>query len=291
MKRKLLPALLIVAMVTLTGCSGEVSGKNTEAFQKLNLSSRYLLVYNYTDDVTIYAKNSNARTAPASLVKLMVILLAVENTKDLDTRVATRASDYKYIKAIVESDSNDFVSGEKATIRDYLYAMMFHSSADASMTVLRYLGNGKMGTGVKMMNAKAKKLGMTHTNFEDAIGDDKKSVYTTCSDMAKLMKYALKNDTFKTILTSSTYTIKADNKRSKDTNIHSSLLRHAGSDTLIQGGKLGFTPKAMKAIASYSKIDGKEYFVISTKARATIKNQYPNITDSEKIYETIEKGL
>jgi D-alanyl-D-alanine carboxypeptidase (penicillin-binding protein 5/6) len=290
MKRKLLPALLIIAMVVLTGC-GNVSGKDKAAFQKLDLSSKYLIVYNYTDDVTMYAKNANSRTAPASLVKLMVILLAVENTGDLDTRVATSASDYKYTRAVVESDSNEFVSGEKATIRDYLYAMMFHSSADASMTVLRYLGNGKMGTGVKMMNAKAKELGMNDTNFEDAIGDDKNSVYTTCSDMAKLMNYALNNDTFKTILTASVYTIKADNKRSSDTKISSSLLYHAGSDTLIQGGKLGFTPKALKAIASYAKIDGKEYFVISTEALATPKHQYPNITDSEKIYETIKNDL
>ena len=66
----------------------------------------------------------------------MVILLAIENTKDLDTRIATKASDYKYTRVVVESDSNDFVSGEKATIRDYLYAMMFHSSADASMHIL-----------------------------------------------------------------------------------------------------------------------------------------------------------
>jgi len=291
MRRRLLPALLIIAVVTLTGCGSEISGRDAKTFQKLDLSSKCLIVYNYTDDVTLYAKNANVRTAPASLVKLMVILLAIENTKDLDTRIATKASDYKYTRVVVESDSNDFVSGEKATIRDYLYAMMFHSSADASMTVLRYLGNGKVGPGVKMMNAKAIKLGMTHTNFEDAIGDDKRTVYTTCSDMAKLMRYALKNDTFKAILTGSVYTIKADNKRGKDTRIHSSLLYHAGSDTLIQGGKLGFTPITMKALASYAKINGKEYFVISTKAFATAEHQYPNITDSEKIYETIKKGL
>jgi D-alanyl-D-alanine carboxypeptidase (penicillin-binding protein 5/6) len=280
----------MITMVVLTGCGSEISGKDKETFQKLDLTSKYLIVYNYTDDVILYAKNAKARTAPASLVKLMVILLAIENTRDLDTRIATRASDYKYTRAIVESDSNEFESGEKATIRDYLYAMMFHSSADASMTVLRYLGKGEMGAGVKKMNAKAKELGMTETNFEDAIGDDKNSVYTTCSDMAKFMKYALKNDTFKTIMTARVYTIRADNKRCRDTEIHSSILYHAGRDSLIQGGKLGFTPKAMKVIASYAKINDKEYFVISTKAFATPKHQYPNIADSEKIYEAIKKS-
>lgn len=287
MKNKVMLSMLIICVVVVMTACGTRGIPN---IKNLSLNSKCVIVCDYTDAQTLYEKNATTKTSPASLVKLMVIILVIEKADDLDTRYATRQADYTYIKAITEDSSNDFVSGEKATLADYLYAMMFNSSADASMTALRYLGDGDTTKGVKLMNEKAKAIGMSHTHFEDAIGDDKKTVYSTCSDMARMMSYSLRNKTFKKILTSKTHTIKADNKRSSGTVISSSVLSHAGSNTLIQGGKLGYTPNAKKSLASYAKIKGREYFVISTQAETKLTDLYPNITDHENIYEALKSG-
>lgn len=282
--KKILTIILMtaVACTCLTGCFG---------INKIRVSidSRCAIVCDHTTGQVIYRKNSIRKTSPASLVKLMVILLAVENIDDLNTRTATVQKDYDYIKAITEDDSNDFVAGEKATINDYLHAMMMNSSADASMTVLRYLGGGNMEKGVEMMNKKAAALGMKHTHFVDAIGDDKRNTYSTCADLAKLMDYALDNKAFLRLLTAKTYTLGTDNKRDEAEEIENTIFVYADKDTLIQGGKVGYTPYAKKALASYARIDGHQYYCITTEAKTTSQDKYPNITDAETIFKAVSR--
>jgi len=282
--KKIMTTLLILAVMTacLAGCS---SGNKIS----VSISSKCAIACDHTSGETIYKKHADSKTSPASLVKLMVVLLAVENIDDLSVRTATIQKDYDYIKAVTEDDSNDFEAGEKATINDYLHAMMMNSSADASMTVLRYLGGGNMEKGVAMMNKRAAELGMDNTHFVDAIGDDKKDTYTTCSDLAKLMDYALDNKTFLKLLTTKTYTLGADNKRDSAEKIENTIFLYADKDSLIQGGKVGYTPFAKKALASYAKINGHQYYCISTQAKTSSEDKYPNITDAETIFKAISK--
>ena len=64
---------------------------------------------------------------------------------------------------------------------------------------------------IKKMNETAKKIGMNDTSFANPIGKDDENNYSTSNDLAKLLKYALKNETFKTVFTTKNYKTSNDN--------------------------------------------------------------------------------
>lgn len=288
MRNKLLTlVLLFTVIMTTTSCQVSTAKIQDKPPIKVKIASKCAYVYNITDNKVVYKKNANSKTGIASLTKLLVELLAIENIKDLNTRAETLQCDYDYIKSVKEDSTNGFAVGEKATIQDYLNAMMMNSCADASMTVLRYLGDGNMNKGVSLMNKRAAQLGMKHSHFVDAIGDDKKSAYSTCADMGKLLTRAMKYKKFKTIFSRRSYIIKTNNKRENATIIKNQALLKSSKKSLIKGAKLGYTPQTKKSLASYAIIKGKTYICITTQAKTTLSNSYPNITDAEKIYNAI----
>lgn len=286
-KRLLVVALVLSVAVSMVSCGGSTTSAYAKT-SKPKVASRCAIVEEMSTGKVVYSKNANSKTRPASMEKMMIAIVALENIKDLDVRVATDKRDYDYIKTLGPGNSTGFAIGEKATMRDYLNGIMIWSKADAAMTVARYCGGGSIDRFIKMENAFASKLGLKHTHFDNVIGFDSKGTYMTCSDYAKLLRYSMKNKEFKKMFTGKSYTIGPNNKRNKAKTVQHAELRIAGKNSLIKGGKRGYTEKAQKTLAAYGKINGKEYISITTEAKGTKNNSYPNFTDTEKMYNYIK---
>jgi D-alanyl-D-alanine carboxypeptidase (penicillin-binding protein 5/6) len=289
---KILTLLLAFTVAfSMTACAGstvksdKVSNKINE---KLSLKSKCVVVYDLTDKKVVYSKNPDKKTWPSSLAKIVVMTAALDKIKDLNTRYATAKSDYDYIDSVGETYTNYFKLGEKATIKDYLFAMMYGSKADACLAVTRYLGNGNTKKGIAVLNSEMKSLGMTHSHIDAPLGTDSDGTYITCSDYKKLLSHAMKYKVFRQMLVGKTYVVKANNKRTRDTTLKHSVFAHIGKGSLIMGGKVGYTDKAQKCMVSYSKINKKEYICITTEAKRSKSNEYPNFRDSEKIFKAIK---
>ncbi|MCI2063210.1 MAG: serine hydrolase [Eubacteriaceae bacterium] len=286
--RKTISVMVVIAL-TFTAIAFSYSGSYGVSAITLPVNSRCAELYDMTAGKVIYSKNINQQARTASLAKILVAITVLDHVKSLNKYTATVSDDYDYIENVDETSSNIFQIGEKAKIRDYLYASLFVSAADASMTLARYLGNGSVSKGMNTINKEAASLGMKHTHLDNPIGTDSAGTYSTCSDMTILMRYALRNMTFKSIFCGRSYTIAADNKNVRRTILHSVFI-HASANTLIGGGKLGYTPKAKKCLASYARIGGHEYICVTFRAVPTTNNSYPNISDAEKLFGAVQSS-
>ena len=136
----------------------------------------------------LYSKNAEAKLYPASITKIMTMLVALEHISDSDLDTKVKASESAL--APIDSDSSQIwlSVGEKITVRSALYAIMLASANDAANVIAEYVG-GSMDNFVKMMNERAKGLGMEHTKFIDCCGlTDSPEHVTTARDIALMSR-------------------------------------------------------------------------------------------------------
>lgn len=267
--KKLIKLLLILVILYLP---------ITVNAQEFNITSEYAILYNLNDDKILYELESDKQTQIASLTKIMTAIVALEKIPDLEKEVTITE---EVFKGIEEYSVVGFKVGNKVTIKDLLYGVMLPSGADA-VNALAMATSGNINEFVKLMNEKAKELNLKNTHFDNPVGMDSKDNYSSAHDIAELLKYCLKNPTFKEIFTSRTYTISSINKEIKSTLIGYS--RSYGLDTTdITGAKSGFTDGAGLCLASTATIDDVNYLLVTMKANT--KNRSNAIRDSLEIYD------
>ena len=246
--------------------------------EEFDITSDYVILYNLNDDKVLYEKDSEKKAQIASLTKIMTTIVAIENEKDLDHEV-TITKDVFY--GIEEYTVVGFKIGDKVTVKDLLYGTMLPSGADA-VNALAIDVSGNVANFVKLMNDKADSLGLKNTHFDNPIGMDSENNYSSASDIAKLLKYSLKNDVFREIFTARTYKIDSINKEVSSTLIGYS--RSYGLDiTDVTGAKSGFTDGAGLCLASTATIDDVNYLLVTMNADT--KNRSNAVRDSLEIYD------
>lgn len=157
------------------------------------LNSDKVIVYDYTDDKYLYAKNSEKETSIASITKILSTITAIENIDDLDKKVEITSKMLSSVNK--ELSKAGLKSKDKIMYRYLLYASILPSGADAT-TALAFSISGGINEYVVLMNKEAKKIGMTNSNFVNVTGLDAKNHYSTAEDVYKLIKYSIKNQTF-----------------------------------------------------------------------------------------------
>lgn len=246
-----------------------------------DITSDNVILYNLDDKSIIYEENSDEKVQIASLTKIMTTLVAIENIDNLEEKV-TITSDV--FRGISEYSQAGLSVGDEVTYKDLLYGVMLPSGAD-SVNAIVMNGFDSNDAFVKLMNDKAKEIGLDDTKFDNAIGMDSDDNYSTASDVAKLLMYALDNETFNTIFKTKTYTIPSINLE-----LNSTLVSYGGSlDTSnILGAKSGFTDGAglcLASIANYNDINYLEVVLgADTASRANA------VRDSLEIYSYYAKN-
>ena len=246
--------------------------------KEFNVTSQNIILYNLNDFEVLYEERSMEKTKIASLTKIMTTLVGIEENPVLDESVTiTKES----LKDIYDYTKVGFKVGDVVTVRDLLYGTMLPSGADAA-NALAIHTSGSVDKFVDLMNAKAKELGLENTSFNNPIGKDADDNYSTASDIAKLLIYALKDPTFKDVFNSRKYTISSLGKTIESTLTFYS--RAYGLDvTEITGAKSGYTDGAGICLASTSIIDDVNYLLVTLGANT--KNKSNGIRDSLEIYD------
>lgn len=249
----------------------------------LELSSKYAVLYNLNEEKILYEKNKDEKVSVASLTKIMTALVAIDNIKDFEEEVTITKDMLRYL-----DDYNAYVIGlkvnQKVTYNDLLYGTLLPSGADCARALAISIA-GSEEAFVKLMNDKAKELGLDNTNYKNCIGLDQNNQYSTANEVAELLIEALKNKKFKEVFTTKSYTLS-----NKSMTIYSSLVSNAktyGLDiSYFKGAKTGYTLDAGKCLASVA-LDSEnniEYLLVTVYAPTDNSKAY-NIEDAIKIYD------
>ena len=192
--KKLLLIILFILLIPL----------KTNALTEPNLYSKKYMVYDLTEDKVLISKGNEEVSKIASLTKMMTVLVAVENTKDIKSEIIVTQEMLNGIPW--DAAVMGLEVGTKITLEDMLYAAMLPSAADATHVIAHYVA-GSTENFVNMMNNKAILLGMNDTRFENVIGMDHENHYSSINDLIKLLKYALRNNEFKKVYTKKNRTV------------------------------------------------------------------------------------
>lgn len=250
------------------------------------INSEHAILVDLSTGKVICEKECEKQTYPASLTKIMTTILAIENISDLNSKVILPKSIFNNLYSDNASMAG-FLPNEKVKATDILYGTILPSGAEAAESLALYI-SGSEDKFVRLMNKKAKDLGMANTHFTNPIGLHNTDHYTTVSDLAKLLEYALQNDTFKEIFTASKFSTSKTNKHPNGITFYSTMFQSMSPVEFdggkIIGGKTGYTEEAGLCLASLAEKDGKEYLLITTGASGSHETEQYDLTDALYIY-------
>ena len=236
--------------------------------------------------------NYEKKVYPASLTKMLTLLVAAENIQDMDATYKFTSDD---IDPLIEDNASraGFEAGETVTMKDLLYSAILVSGADGT-TGLANAVAGSEEKFVELMNAKIQELGLTGTKFVNASGLHNKNHYSTAQDIAVIAKAAMDNETCREVLTATKYTT-SKTKQHKDgielTSIVAQRIEgyyvdcdgdgEADDGISIEGGKTGFTDEAKYTLSTILDDNGHTYICVTTKSKDELKS----VEDQIAIYE------
>lgn len=263
------------------------SQTNTEQIPVLGDSvfSANVILLDITEDRVLCVKEPDARAYPASLTKMMTVLIALENCPNLYAEYTLEQNIFDYLKAENASTAG-FLAGEEVTLIDLMYGALLPSGSEAAIGLARYVSGSEQAF-VTLMNQKAAAIGMDSTHFTNVTGLHSDEQYTTARDMAKLMQYALQNQRFLKIITTTRYSTYATNLHPSGFTMYSTVynaFRQSEREMgYIRGGKTGFTPEAGQCLASYAVRDGHEYVLVTMGAGSGSNTTAYHIYDADAL--------
>lgn len=235
----------------------------------------------------LYGKNENTEMYPASLTKIMTVLLVVEAVERGDVSlddVVTVGSDYNQGVPLYTS-SITFSVGEQLTLRDLLHCAML-SSVNESCNVMAVHVSGSIEGFVGRMNKRAQELGCTNTRFENTNGLTLPEHYTTAYDLALIAREALSHDLFAQLCGTEYYTVPATNMSGERylNNTNALICQDSvyGSQYLYPGAfgvKTGHTEAAGYCLAGAAEKNGVRILTIVLGGQAT-SGGYSNFSDT-----------
>ena len=253
---------------------------------KPEVNANFAILVDADAGLVVAEKNGSAKMYPASMTKVMTLLVACEHITDLSEKLEITQDIVDYVKK--EGASNcGFKAGEQVTMLDLLYGLILPSGADAALALVRRIA-GSEEQFVTLMNQKAQQLGISATtHFTNCTGLYNDNHYSTAEDMAIIMRAASQNSVAATILTTRSYTTQANNKRTTGLSFSNLFLKRI--DTQTTGGqvnfaKTGYVAKAGNCAVSYfTAASGRHYICVTGKtsgawnvvsAHAALYSQY-----------------
>lgn len=215
-----------------------------------------ICVMDISTGTVLYDRNMDEVNFPASITKIMTALLAIENCS-LDETVTFSEKAVYGNEGDTSHISRDI--GEEMTMEQCLYGMMLESANECAWAIGEHVG-GTMDEFTKMMNERAQSLGCTNTHFNNPNGLPDEEHWTSAHDMALIAAEAYKNETFRVIAGSKSYTIPSTNKHADETllhNHHKMIYPYHGDYAYLYdyatGGKTGYTRAAGNTLVTFAQ--------------------------------------
>lgn len=248
------------------------------------LNSKSGILVRLEDGAVIAQKDPDSVIYPASMTKIMTALIGIEHISDMNQTITIDQATYD--RLYLEGASlAGFPAGVPVPVLDMLYGVMLPSGAECCVGIAEHI-YGSESAFVDAMNAKAQELGMTSTHFVTTTGLHDEQHYTTVRDLTLLLKYALQNETFKTIYCTKEYTSQSTGLHFTSTMFKKMTSSHVNGGEIL-GGKTGYTSIAGQCLASYAQIDGKDYILVTAGAQGGPSTEPYHILDAIGVYNQI----
>jgi len=219
----------------------------------IDTKAEHAIVVDFDTNEILFEKNSNLKTPPASMTKIMTIYAAFDRIKNTDLSIENEC--IVSAKAYKMGGSRTFLEiDDKVSINDLLKGIIIQSGNDASVALAECLA-GTEGDFAKLMNVYAKRIGMTNTNFVNSSGWPEENHYSTVKDLAILSNAVIKKfPDFYLYFADQEFTY----NEIKQPNRNKLLSSVQGADGL----KTGFTKASGWGIAATAKRDNRRITVV-----------------------------
>lgn len=250
------------------------------------LKSEAAILFETSTGNILYSKNESEKLYPASTTKILTAIIAIENC-ELDEIVTVSKN---AVDLVPSGYSNGgLIAGEKLSIKDLLYALMLNSANEAANVLAEHI-SGSIDEFAILMNQKAEEIGCTNTHFTNANGMHNDDHYTTALDMALIANYCMKNDTFREIVSTTTYTLPSTNKYSRNDRIMKTTNQLINPDSKYYlesaiGIKTGYTTQGGNCLISAVQKDDIQLICVTLKAGSSTKESGYRFSDSKALLE------
>jgi D-alanyl-D-alanine carboxypeptidase (penicillin-binding protein 5/6) len=180
LKKKLVSILLIIAVIISPYI----------AYGDVDITSKSAVLMDYNTGKLIYALNEHEKLPPASVTKIMTLLLTMEAISSGKIKLNDKVSISEYASKMGGTQVY-LEPGESQTVEDLIKAVSIRSANDAAVALGEFI-SGSNEVFVKLMNDRAKSLGMENTNFVNTSGLPADDHYTTAYDIALMSRELLK---------------------------------------------------------------------------------------------------
>ena len=253
-----------------------------------DIRSEFAILIDVQKNEVIAHRNGDAIMYPASMTKVMTLIVGYENIQDLNE---TFTFDYTITDPayIAGASIAGFAAGETVPFIDILYGIALPSGADATTAVAVHVA-GSEEAFAELMNEKAQAMGLENTHFVNASGLHDNNHYSTAHDIAKILEYAMNIPLLAEILSTYKYTTTPTEKHPEGILLVSTMFtRMRGDESEVAeviAGKTGYTHEASNCLASCAETpDGNRYILVTGKAAALAnEGQYGAVFDAIKIY-------
>lgn len=313
---KRLTAFVLMAIIGMTMISGGVTvsattdenvQENTAEDDGLGIQSKAAVLMEKTTGNVLYEKNADEKLSPASITKIMTLILIFDNIESGKIKLEDIVTTSEYAKSM--GGSQVFLeTGEQQTVDTLIKCIIVASGNDASVAMAEHIA-GTEGEFVKMMNKRAKELGMNSTNFEDCCGlTDSTNHYTSARDVAIMSRELISKypqiHNYSTIwMENITHTTDKGTKEFGLTNTNK-LLKQYQWTTGLKTGSTSLAKYCVSATAKKNDIEliavimaAPDYKIRFSEAIKLLEygygkcDLYSDVISGEKVYVKIDGGV
>lgn len=250
-----------------------------------DITSKYVVLINASTNKVVAGKNSKKRISPASMTKILTVLVAAEQIEknenlslDDKFKITVDITDYAYVN---DCSTVGFKKNEVVPVKDLFYGTILPSGGEAAVALATYVA-GSQEEFVKLMNDKLEELGLADTaHFTNCVGLYDEDHYCSVYDMAMILKAAVQNDFARDVLSTHVYTTTKNKKHKKGITISNLFLRRIEdyeTNGTVLCAKTGFVNQSGSCAASYQISDsGVPYICVTGNTYSSWRCIYDHI--------------
>ena len=250
-----------------------------------DIKSSYVIFVDLDDGEILMRREEKTRMNPASMTKILTLLVAVEHIDNLDDTFTMTSEIMDYC---LKNDCSTagFERDDTVTIRDLLYGTILPSGGEAALGLATYVA-GSQEAFVDMMNERLEEMGVSETtHFTNCVGLYDTNHYSTAYDMAVIMENVMANDLCREVLSTRIYMTGGTKKQPDGIEISNLFLRRIEDKDVGNGevtsGKTGYVSQSKHCAVSYGEDrSGKRYICVTAGAEG---NKYTSPAEHAKIY-------
>lgn len=271
-KRKKLISILLAILLIAVGmytCERKHGSSIWTSAPDFSISAGQAILIDAESGKVLYEKGADQKAYPASTTKIMTALLTLETLEQYDSPIRQKVVIPAEAEG-VEGSSLYLKAGEKLSIEDLLYGMMLVSGNDAAVALSRIIG-GTQEHFIERMNQRAEAMGCQGTHFVNPNGLFDENHYTTARDLAIITREAMKNKTFRRIVSAREWNAERPESSYRHfANKNKTVRQFDGGN----GVKIGYTRASGRTLAASATRDGKTVICIVMSAPDWFRDAY-----------------